>query len=503
MKIGLKIDSKYYGPVKGTLKVLLPEHIEIYKAAQAYDFDIIINTQLDTSDGIKVISEIVGDTSSKAEQRDIIKDKEILDSAVDGQDFEKRCRYRLKLSIYRLLCDYLDLEMSPWGILIGVRPTKLVHILLDKGLSYQQVDYRLQNIYGVNPEKRELLLNIVRRERKYIPTASEARKKISIYLGVPFCPTKCDYCSFASYPLKEYGEYVSDFLAALQYEIESIGQVVRDLNLKVDTVYIGGGTPTVLSAEELEEIIKKIKSSFAITGDDLREFMVEAGRPDTINEKKLRVLKQEKVGRISINPQTMQQKTLNKIGRDHTVKDVVQAYKLARKMNFANINMDLIVGLPGEGKEELQLTLEEIQDLQPDSLTVHTLAIKRAANLSKEQSGLSTASAAKINKMLNLTQKTAEKLGLVPYYMYRQKSPLGNFENIGYSKPGQESIYNILMMEEREIIIALGGGGVTKLVDSNDWSLEREINPKFPVQYIKEVEERTQRKIDKLTTLLR
>ena len=496
MKIGLKIDSKYYGPIKGTLKVLLPEDIEIDKASQGHDFDIIVNAKLDTSDGIRVTSELVGPDVSTADKKDTIIDKEY-----DQQNVEKRSRYRLKLSIYRLLCNYLDLEMNPWGILIGVRPTKLGHILLDQGLSYQQIDDQLQNVYGVSKEKRELLLNIVRRERKHLPTTTEAKKKISLYLGVPFCPTKCDYCSFASYPLSEYKQYLSDFLSALEYEIENIGQIVRELNLNIDTVYIGGGTPTVLSAEKLKGIIQKLKDSFAI--NDLREFMVEAGRPDTINEAKLRVLKNENVNRISINPQTMQQETLDKIGRDHTVEDVVEAYSLARKMNFANINMDLIVGLPGEGEEELKLTLEEVKELHPDSITVHTLAIKRASKLNQQQDELSLLSAAKINEMLNLTQKTAEKLGLVPYYMYRQKSPLGNFENVGYSKPGQESIYNILMMEERETIIALGGGGVTKLVDSEDWSLEREINPKFPVQYINQVEKRTQRKIDKLTTLLR
>ncbi|MFO7819402.1 MAG: coproporphyrinogen dehydrogenase HemZ, partial [Halanaerobacter sp.] len=468
MKIGLKIDSDYYGPIKGTLKVLLPEDIEIAKASQADDFNIIVNTKLETNNGIKVQSEVVGASHSEKREKDVIIDKEILGSEYQEQDFRKRCRYRLKLSIYRLLCQYLDIEMSPWGILIGVRPTKLGHILLDKGLSYQQINDQLEDIYGVSAEKRELLLNIIRRERKHLPSSSEAKEKISIYLGIPFCATKCDYCAFASYPLAEYNKYLSQFLTALDYEIDEMSRVIRELDLEVDTVYIGGGTPTVLSAQNLKRIIKKLKTSFAI--NNLREFMVEAGRPDTINETKLKVLKNESVDRISINPQTMHQETLDRIGRDHTVEDVVETYSLARSMNFSNINMDLIVGLPGERQEELRLTLEEVQELQPDSLTVHTLALKRASNLKEEQDELSLASAAQIDEMLNLTRETAEKLGLIPYYMYRQKSELGNFENIGYSKPGQESIYNILMMEERETIIALGGGGVTKLVDSRDWS---------------------------------
>ena len=499
MKIGLKIDTDYYAPIKGTLQRLLPKNIEISKASQADNFAIIVNTKLKLGDGIRVTSEIIGDTLSEDKKKDVIIDKEISHDKYDKHDFKKRCRYRLKLSIYRLLCQYLELEMNPWGILTGVRPTKLGHILLDKGLSYQQIDYQLKEVYGVNAEKRKLLLNIVRQERKHLPTPGEVNNKISLYIGIPFCASKCDYCSFASYPLDDYNNYLTDFLAALDYEIEELGQIIRELNLEIDTVYIGGGTPTVLSAQELGGIINKLKSSFEI--GDLREFMVEAGRPDTINKEKLTVLKNEGVDRISINPQTMQQTTLDRIGRNHTVEDVVKTYSLARKMNFSNINMDLIVGLPGEGKEELKLTLEEVQDLQPDSITVHTLTLKRAAKL--KQGEISLLSRPKIEELIRLTQETAEKIGLIPYYMYRQKSHQENYENIGYAKPGHESIYNILMMEERETILALGGGGVTKLVDSDDWSLERAINPKFPAQYIEQVEKRTERKIDKLTTLLR
>ncbi|MGM0501703.1 MAG: coproporphyrinogen dehydrogenase HemZ [Bacillota bacterium] len=497
MKIGLKIAKEYYGPVKGTLNVLLPTEIEIDKAARAKKFDIIVDARLEKlNKGIKVTTKIIGAVNSEDKFSDQIIDREI---SCSEQDFKKRCRFRFKLSIYRLLCRYLDLEMNSWGILIGVRPTKLGHNLLDQGFSYQQLEEQLKEVYGVQREKRELLINIVRRERKYIPTAKEAQQKISIYLGIPFCPTKCDYCSFASYPVGEYGGYLPDFLKALNYEIKQVGNLVKNLDLDVDTVYIGGGTPTILSAAELSEVIASLKESFAIKQP--REFMVEAGRPDTITEAKLKVLKELGVDRISINPQTMNQATLDKIGRDHTVADVVESYQLARTMNFSNINMDLIAGLPGEGIEELKLTLEEVKELQPDSLTVHTLTIKRAAKL--RQQDFSAANRDQIDKMLELTKETAARLGLSPYYLYRQKSVMGNFENIGYSKPGRESIYNILMMEEREPVIGLGGGAVTKLVDSTDWSLEREINPKFPEQYINQIEKRTKSKLDKLTILLR
>jgi len=266
--------------------------------------------------------------------------------------------------------------------------------------------------------------------------------------------------------------------------------------LKVDTLYIGGGTPTVLSAEELDVLLALLKKYFI--HPSLREFTVEAGRADTIDKDKLQLLKDYGVERISINPQTMNQSTLDHIGRCHTVEEVVESFNLAREIGFENINMDIIIGLPDENISDVEHTLEEIEKLNPDSFTVHTLAIKRASRLKNNLDDTDLSSATEVEEMIHLTEGLAKKIGLIPYYMYRQKHILGNLENVGYAKSGEESIYNIIMMEERETVIGLGGGAITKLVNPEDWSLERLYNPKFPGQYSSEIKERTITKVSKL-----
>lgn len=284
----------------------------------------------------------------------------------------------------------------------------------------------------------------------------------------------------------------------MEYEIKELGRKVVELGLTVDTLYFGGGTPTILSAKQLKSIISQLKKEFPLA--DLREFTIEAGRPDTITADKLQTFQQAGVDRISINPQTMNQATLDRIERQHTTKQVRDSFYLARELGFDNINMDLIIGLPGEQVADVEATLAAIKKLAPASLTVHTLAVKRAARLDDQ---VELPSGQEVTEMLTATKKLARELGLEPYYMYRQKNTVGNLENIGYAQPGLESIYNILMMEERQTVIGLGGGAFTKLIDPEDWSLEREINPKFPAQYIAEVKTRTNRKIEKLTSLIR
>ncbi|AGB41757.1 coproporphyrinogen dehydrogenase HemZ [Halobacteroides halobius DSM 5150] len=493
MKVGLGIPEKYYGSVKGMLNVLLPK-LEIERASEVINPKLIINSKLTTKQGIKVKSIIL----DKPKFSDQILDQEILNNCYNQYDFKKRCKIRVKLSIYRLLCDYLDQPLSPWGILIGVRPTKLVHSLFDRDFSKEKVDLILEEVYGIRTEKRNLLLRIIAKERSYLPSKEEAQKKVSLYLGIPFCPTRCAYCSFASYPFESYQQYVPDFLDALEYEIKKLGAAINELGLAIDTLYLGGGTPTVLSTGQLKRIINKLNKEFNLS--DLREFSVEAGRPDTITKDKLSLLKASGVNRISINPQTMNQATLDKIERKHTIKQVLESFSLARELNFQNINMDLIIGLPGEEVADVKNSLEEIKRLNPDSLTIHTLALKRAAKMDNQ---VQLPSNVKVEKMLALTKQTAKDLNLESYYMYRQKYMLANLENIGYARSGLESIYNILMIEERQTVIGLGGGAITKMVNPKDWSLERLINPKFPKQYIEEVKERTDQKIIKLTSLVR
>ncbi|OCL25142.1 coproporphyrinogen dehydrogenase HemZ [Orenia metallireducens] len=490
MKVNLDINPKYYQSVKDTLEILLPE-VELHYIEEEID-GVTVICELDTSDGIEVNSYLKGDNPLEEN----IKDKEILADIYSEDDFSKRIKERLKLSLYRLLSKYLKKKISPWGILVGVRPTKIGHYLLDRGLDYQTIDNYLEDIYGVSKKKRDLLLGVIKLERNYLPNPKDAKNKVSIYVGIPFCPTRCNYCSFASYPIEKNRRYMPDFLESLCYEIEKIGKVVNELGLEVDTLYIGGGTPTVLSTRELDKLIRLLKEYFV--HPKLREFTVEAGRADTIDKAKLELLKDHGVKRVSINPQTMNQVTLDQIGRRHTVEEVIESFNLAREIGFDNINMDIIIGLPDEDISDVKHTLKEIEKLKPDSFTVHTLAIKRASRLKKNLDDTDLSSAREVEEMIYLTEELAKNLGLIPYYMYRQKHILGNLENVGYAKPGEESIYNIIMMEERETVIGLGGGAITKLINPENWSLERLYNPKFPEQYSSEIEERTIQKISKL-----
>ncbi len=495
MKVALETPQDYYyRAVKGMLNVLLPD-LDVSRVGEQENPELVVSISLSTEQEIKVKSELNGSKDLSCE----LQDREILHEMYTEDDFKRRSRALVKLSVYQVLCSYLEQEMSPWGILVGVRPTKIGHFLLDKGADYSQIDWILEHAYGVAGEKRQLLLEVIKKERSYLPTKREAKQKVGLYIGIPFCPTRCDYCSFAAYPLGEYKDYLTDFMETLQYEIKQLGAQVKELNLAVDLVYIGGGTPTVLTAEQLEQLLSWLEASFQLA--DLQEFTVEAGRPDTITREKLKLLREAGVERISINPQTMNQATLDRIGREHTVTEVQQAVKLARQEGFRNINMDLIVGLPGEAEQEISHTVEEIRKLAPASITAHTLTIKRAAELEADEDSLPTPPVIKAG--LKQLEELAADLSLEPYYMYRQKGSLGNFENVGYAQPGLESIYNILMMEERITILGLGGGAVSKFVDPGGWSLEREVNPKFPAQYIQEINQRTETKTAKLTSLVK
>nr|WP_282706915.1 coproporphyrinogen dehydrogenase HemZ [Natroniella acetigena] len=483
------------------LKILIPQ-IDLFNLNELLteEVDLVIITELELSQGITVKANLIKEGRLKS--RKVIEDEEILKKIYTKKDFERRIKQRVKLSIFKVLSKYFGSSLSPWGILIGVRPTKLGHYLLKRrGFSYQEVEKKFKDIYGVAQEKRALLLQVMKTERKYLLPPQETEKRVSIYLGIPFCPSRCNYCSFASYPIQEHRDCFNDFLVALNYELEAVGQQVEELGLTVDTIYIGGGTPTVLSAEQLEKLLNKLTEKFVTP--KLREFTVEAGRVDTINQTKLKLLKRFATTRISINPQTMNQTTLDRIGRQHTVKRVKDIFNLARQLGFDNINMDLIVGLPGEKIADLAETLQQIKRLSPDNLTVHTMAIKRASQLNRNLEQAQLPSNKEVEQMLALTKDAAAQLGLNPYYMYRQKNTLANLENVGFAERGKESIYNILMMEERQTIIGLGGGAVTKLVAPGDWSLQRLFNPKSPFQYIEEIEERTTEKIAKLTTLIR
>lgn len=376
----------------------------------------------------------------------------------------------------------------PWGNLTGIRPTKIAMTMLENGESRQAIAAFLRDKHFVSEEKIELGIEIAQREREIL-SRLHYENGYSLYIGIPFCPTTCLYCSFTSYPIGVWKERVDDYLTALEREMDAVAKMYRDKIL--DTVYIGGGTPTSLSAEELDRLITKLKSTFDFS--TVQEFTVEAGRADSITEDKLRILYRHGVTRISVNPQTMKQKTLKLIGRQHTVAQVIDAFRLARKVGFNNINMDIILGLPGETKEDVKATIEAILALTPDSLTVHSLAVKKASGLHKwiEENGITAYN--NTEETMQIAAAGARAMAMVPYYLYRQKNMSGNFENVGYSVEDKYGIYNILIMEEKQTIIAVGAGSITKRVYP-DGRIERCDNVKDVAQYMERIDEMIERK---------
>lgn len=374
----------------------------------------------------------------------------------------------------------------PWGVMSGIRPAKNVREFLEKGLSKEEVKKTLKNLYEVNDEKTELSMTVAENEKLLL---SEIRENsVSIYIGIPFCPTRCLYCSFISSDVKITGKYIKDFVRLLCEEIKKTKEIIDKAGLFVDNIYIGGGTPTTLDEKELEVLLKCV--NLYLVSDELKEFTVEAGRPDTITKEKLLIMKQNNVNRISINPQTMNDKTLEKVGRAHNSDMVKKVYKEAKNIGFSCINMDLIAGLPDESPEMFYYSLDEVIKLDPENITVHSMCVKRAADLKKKDVELSKAS--DMNKMLSYTQNRMKDTKRVPYYMYRQKNISGNLENVGYAKTGTMSTYNINIMEELQTIIALGGGGVTKIVMGD--RIERIFNFKNPDEYIKRFDEILEKK---------
>lgn len=368
---------------------------------------------------------------------------------------------------------------QPWGILTGVRPTKLVHNLLQE-FGREETLRLLHSDYLIQDEKAQLVVGIAERQLRVIPDLYHLDREISLYIGIPFCPTKCAYCTFPAYDIRGNNGSVDGFLQGLHYEIRETGRFLRENDLAITTIYWGGGTPTSIEAEQMDALFETMHE--ALPGmDKVRELTVEAGRPDTITEDKLAVLGKWKVDRISINPQSFTQATLDTIGRHHTVEETIEKFKLSRSMGIGNINMDLIIGLPEEGIEQLSHSLAEVEKLLPESLTIHTLSFKRASRMTQHRDEFAVAARSEVTEMMEEAQRWTERHSYVPYYMYRQKNILGNQENIGYSLEGSESIYNILMMEERQTIIGIGCGAVSKIRMQD--KIERFPNPKEPSVY--------------------
>ncbi len=394
----------------------------------------------------------------------------------------------MKRFLYSNISELTGQEL-PWGILTGIRPTKLVYDLIEQGKDEEEIYRHMKKEYLCSEEKIAMSIEIANRELKLLKDM-DYQNGYSLYIGIPFCPSTCLYCSFTSYSVEKYAGYVEQYLQALEKEIRFAATCFPGRRLT--TVYLGGGTPTTLSAEQLDFLLGLVREQFDFTY--VREFCVEAGRPDSITGEKLEVLKKQGVNRISINPQSMQQRTLDLIGRKHLVTQVKEAFHLARETGHDNVNMDLILGLPGENLRDVQDTLSQIKELNPDSLTVHTLAVKRAARLNQEKESYARLKATDVSAMLKETIRFAKENAYLPYYLYRQKNMADNLENIGYAKYGKEGLYNILIMEEKQAILALGAGGMSKFVFHKENRIERVDNVKSVTDYINRIDEMIERK---------
>ena len=424
----------------------------------------------------------------RAEEKGVVSAEVITDEIKDAHALRKENKDSIKYALYQLLVK-LTGRTLPWGNLTGIRPAKLAMGMIESGMKNTEVAQEMREKYLVSPQKTALAITIANREREILKDI-DYENGYSLYIGIPFCPSICLYCSFSSYPLKVWEKRIDEYVEALCKEVRETALMMK--GRKLDTIYIGGGTPTTLLPHQIRKLLDTVGESFGFEG--LAEFTVEAGRPDSITREKLEAIREYPVTRISVNPQTMNQETLDIIGRKHTVDQTKEAFHLARELGYDNINMDLIVGLPGEDIHMVERTLEQIRELAPDSITVHSLAVKRAARLNIFKEKYQEMSFENNQEIMDLTMKTAYEMGMGPYYLYRQKNMKGNFENVGYAKVDKAGIYNILIMEEKQPIIALGAGGSSKLVFDHGKRIERVENVKDVSNYISRIDEMIQRK---------
>lgn len=410
-------------------------------------------------------------------------EKDVLSEKINTEDNSKKnVKNSIKLAILKVLQKYTGVSI-PWGILVGIRPTKLIH---DWGLPQAEAIKKLMDCYSVSEEKACLTAEVAEKEAPFLRAKPGS---VSLYIHIPFCPTRCVYCSFTSNPIAKNEQLIEAYINALKKEASAALEAALKRGTRFDTLYIGGGTPTALSALQLDDILGHIGSIIDLKA--LREFTVEAGRPDSIEKDKLKVLKDHGCTRISINPQTMNDETLKKIGRKHTARDIIEKFSMAREEGFNCINMDMIIGLPGEGYKEMLYTVKEILALQPDNVTVHTMAIKRASILNEKKYYDHDQ---KLMEAYNAVSGEIRRSGMYPYYMYRQKNMVLPLENIGYCRCGKEGIYNVQMIAESISIIALGADAVTKLVYPRENRIERVGNVKDVREYIKRIDEMIEKK---------
>jgi oxygen-independent coproporphyrinogen III oxidase len=464
---------------------------------------LTINEESDIQIDFDICVEETIDVSAKLTDKDgraICSDyqKKLIPMATEKEQF-KQIKNAVAHVYLTVLQEWTGI-IQKWGILTGIRPTKLLHRKVQEGIPLNQAHQQLKDDYLINDEKIDLMQQIVDRQLAVVPDLYSLQKEVSIYIGIPFCPTKCAYCTFPAYAINGRHGSVDSFLGGLHYEMREVGKWLKEKGVRITTVYYGGGTPTSISAEEMDMLYEEMYLSFPDV-ENIREITVEAGRPDTITPDKLEVLTKWNIDRISINPQSYTQETLKAIGRHHTVRETIDKYHLAREMGMNNINMDLIIGLPGEGIPEFSHSLSETEKLMPESLTVHTLSFKRASEMTKNKEKYKVAGREEVEKMMEMAQDWTSNHGYVPYYLYRQKNILGNLENVGYALPNQESIYNIMIMEEQQTIIGLGCGAASKFIDPISGKITHFANPKDPKTYNESFQAYTEDKIKILNEL--
>lgn len=428
-----------------------------------------------SGDELSVILSVDGKTEKWSENR------------CDGDGFDA---VELKLALMLFDC-FVKVTgyRSPWGILTGVRPAKLLGKLIASSDEKGAIEH-FKNTFLVSPEKTELCLECHKSERSI--TERSGPDSFSLYISVPFCPSRCSYCSFVSHSVEQAKKQIPQYVGLLCEEIRVTAEAARKNRLRLETVYIGGGTPTTLSAEQLSLIMKTVADNFDLS--HISEYTVEAGRPDTVTREKLSAIKNGGATRISINPQTMNDEVLKKIGRRHTVAEMREAFETARECGFDNINTDLIAGLGGDTVESFRRSIDEIIALDPENVTVHTLSVKRASNLNKSRTVFEAEQGKAAAEMVDYAYRELSKAGIKPYYMYRQSKTAGNLENVGYAKPGFEGLYNVYIMDETHTILACGASAVTKLREPHGDNIERIFNYKYPYEYIERFDTILERK---------
>ncbi len=452
--------------IPSRLKVV-SDKVEFDRLMPSYDFGLIIN-----NDGSTI--EITLRNSEVLDKRTLF---------VFEHD-AKSLKIAVKRTVYKVL-EAVYMPMSKWGILVGIRPVKLVHEMLDEGLSKDEIAEILNEKYFIDPEKVTLMMEIADTERPYLVPVDE--DAISLYLCIPFCPTRCLYCSFPSNDLKRKGKRLAEYLEKLNREVIHAVNHIYKLGKRVDCIYIGGGTPTSIDETQLETLLATIKQHVNL--DQVKEYTVEAGRPDTITKRKLEIMKANGVDRICINPQTMNQETLLTIGRSHDVSSISAVMQMSREVGFKTVNMDLIIGLPGETLKHTDETLSKVLALSPENITLHTLSVKRASRLNEDLDQYELTHDKMVADMMHMAEQALRAHGLNPYYMYRQKKMIGHLENVGYAMKGHASLYNMRIMEEKHSIVACGAGAVSKICAPRENRFERVANFKGLEDYLDRFDE--------------